>query len=204
MKIYDYEGFPNPRRVRIFLAEKGIKNVPYEQIDVPAGDHRKPDFLAKNPYAGVPVLELDDGTHVCETVAISRYFEEIHPGPSLLGDSAKEKAEIDMWQRRVESSILDPALAYFHHATDGLGQLETYQNADWGTHNRDRVAGALEKLDHQLDGREFVAGDAFSIADITAIVGVDLAKALGIDIPESLANVQRWYDTVSARPSMAA
>jgi glutathione S-transferase len=109
-----------------------------------------------------------------------------------------------MWQRRVEASILEPALAYFHHATDGLGQLETYQNADWGCHNRDRVAGGLEKLDHQLNGWPFVVGDAFSIADITAVCGVDLAKALGIDIPESLVNVNRWYDLVSARPSMAA
>ena len=204
MKIYDYEGFPNPRRVRIFLAEKGVENIPFEQIDVPAGDHRKPDFLSKNPYAGVPVLELDDGTHVSETVAISRYFEETHPTPSLLGTTAKEKAEIDMWQRRMEGTILDPSLAYFHHATDGLGELETYQNADWGTHNRDGVAGALEKLDHQLEGKEFVTGDSFSIADITAIVGVDLAKALGIEIPETLANVKRWYETVSSRPSVAA
>ncbi len=204
MKIYEYRDFPNPRRVRIFLAEKGIKDVPFVQIDVPAGDHRKPDFLTKNPYAGLPVLELDDGSHISETVAISRYFDEQNTDSSLFGVAPRERAEIEMWQRRVEASILEPALAYFHHATDGLGQLETYQNADWGCHNRDRVAGGLEKLDHQLNGWPFVVGDAFSIADITAVCGVDLAKALGIDIPESLVNVHRWYDLVSARPSMAA
>lgn len=204
MKIYDYKGFPNPRRVRIFLAEKGIENVPFEHVDVLAGDHRKPEFLAKNPYAAVPVLELDDGTYVSESMAISRYFEERHPTPSLLGRSATEKAEIDMWQRRVEASILEPALAYFHHGTEGFGPLEIYQNPDWGSHNRDRVAGGLEKLDHQLNERSYVVGDRFSVADITAICGIDMAKAVGIDIPEDSVNVRRWYDVVSVRPSVAA
>ena len=204
MKIYDYKGFPNPRRVRIFLAEKGIWNIPFEHIDVPAGNHRKPDFLAKNPYAAVPVMELDDGTYVSESMAISRYFEESYPSPSLLGGTAKEKAEIDMWQRRIEASILEPALAYFHHGTEGFGPLEIYQNPDWGSHNRDRVAAGLEKLDHQLNGRPFIVGDNFSVADITAVCGIDMAKAVGIDIPENFVNVLRWYDLVSARPSMAA
>lgn len=204
MKIYDYRGFPNPRRVRIFLAEKGVDTIPFEHIDVPAGAHRKPEFLAKNPYAAVPVLELDDGTYVSESMAISRYFEESHPTPSLMGSTAKEKAEIDMWQRRLEVSILEPALAYFHHGTEGLGPLEIYQNPDWGTHNHDRVAGGLEKLDHQLNGRPYVVGDKFSVADITAICGIDMAKAVGIGIAGGLINVHRWYDLVSARPSMAA
>lgn len=204
MKIYDYKGFPNPRRVRIFLAEKGIHDIPFEQIDVPGGDHRKPAFLAKNPYAAVPVLELDDGSYVSESVAISRYFEDRNPTPSLLGRNAKEKAEIDMWQRRVEATILEPALAYFHHGTEGFGALEPYQNREWGNYSRDRVAGGLEKLDQHLAGREFVAGENFSIADITAVCGIDMAKAVGIDIAPANVNLHRWYDAISTRPSVAA
>lgn len=204
MKIYDYKGFPNPRRVRIFLAEKGIDDVAFEHIDVPGGEHRTPDFLTKNPYAGVPVLELDNGSYISETVAISRYFEERNPSPSLFGASAIEKAEIDMWQRRVENSILEPALAYFHHGTEGFGALEPYQNQEWGNHSRDRVAGGLEKLDHQLNGRPYIVGDTFSIADITAVCGIDMAKAVGIEVAPSNVNVHRWYDAISTRPSVAA
>ena len=202
MKLYEYEAFPNPRRVRMFLAEKGIE-VPRMQVDVPAGEHRRPEFLSKNPDAGVPVLELDNGEYLAETVAISRYFEEIAPGNPLFGETAEEKARVEMWQRRVEATLPNAVGSYFHHATDGLGD-ERYRNREWGEKNRETALNAMRRLDAQLADNEFVAGSRFSIADITAICGIDFAKAVGIDVPSGCANLARWYEAVSARPSAAA
>ncbi len=203
-KIYEYRDFPNPRRARIFLAEKGLEDIEFEQVDVPSGAHRTDDFLARNPYGALPVLELDDGSHIAETVAISRYFEEKYPEPALFGADAKEKAEVEMWQRRVEDTIFNPALTYYHHATEGLGPLEEYQNVDWGQYNRKKTREALAKLEDQLEGREYIAGDRYSIADITALCGIDFAKLIGVEIPASSANLRRWYEHVSNRPSAAA
>ncbi|MGO1118331.1 glutathione S-transferase family protein [Rhodovibrionaceae bacterium A322] len=202
MKLYEYEAFPNPRRVRIFLAEKGLE-VEREQIDVPGGAHRQDDFLKKNPFAGVPVLELDDGSHLGETTAISRYFEALKPSPALMGTSPQKIAEVDMWQRRIEQGLLDKLLAYFHHATPGLGELETYQNADWGHHCRESVTGMLEKLEQALEGRDYIAGE-FSVADITALCALDLAAFLEFDLPEDLVNVRAWHARLAARPSARA
>ena len=204
MKIHEYNGFPNPRRVRIFLAEKGIDDIDFEQVDVPAGEHRDESFLAKNPYAGVPTLELDDGSCISESVAISRYFEERQPTPNLMGETPREKAEVEMWQRRVESSMFDTAASYFHHATEGLGKVELYQNREWGERNRDNAIAGMRKLDAQLAENDFVAGDRFTIADITGLCAIDYAKFGGIEIPDDLQNLQRWYRAVSSRPSAAA
>lgn len=204
MKIYEFKGFPNPRRVRMFLAEKGVGGIECEQVDVPSGQHRKPDFLAMNPYAGVPVLELEDGSHVSESIAISRYFEERHPEPVLFGGTPLEKAEVEMWQRRIEQTVFDTALSYYHHATDGLGALETYQYPDWGNQNRDRARDSLVLLDEQLAGRPFIAGERFSVADITALCAIDFASAVGIEIPATCVHLARWHKEVSARPSARA
>lgn len=201
MKIYEFKDFPNPRRVRIFLAEKGINNISFEQVDVPAGEHRSEKFKSKNPLAVVPTLELDDGTCISETVAISRYFEETHPNLPLMGTVSKEKAEIEMWQRRVEYGLLDAVAAYFHHATPGLGNLETYQNPDWGRKNRDKAVETMQLLNRVLKDRKFIAGDKFSIADITGLCAVDFAAFVDINIPENCLNLKRWYQEVSDRPS---
>lgn len=203
MKLYDYQPFPNPRRVRMFLAEKQL-SIPVEQVDVPAGKHRATAFLKKNPDGAVPLLELDDGTCISETVAISRYFEEQHPQPPLLGTTAVEKATIEMWQRRVEHSLLNSAIAYFHHATDGIGEPERYRNRDWGQHNRSRTTQAMKQLDRALADNSYVAGARFSIADITALCGVDLAIALGIEMPAECGHLKRWHEAVSSRQSAAA
>lgn len=200
MKIYEYKAFPNPRRVRIFLAEKGVE-VDYQQINVPEGEHRGEAFRTKNPFAEVPTLELDDGTCISETVAISRYFEEKYPDPPLMGSTPQEQAEIEMWQRRVERSLMEAATTYFHHTTPGLGELEVYQNPEWGKKNREKAAASIEMLDRVLSQRKFIAGDQFSIADITGLCGIDFAAFVGIEIPDTCTNVRRWYKEVSSRPS---
>jgi glutathione S-transferase len=204
MKIYEFKDFPNPRRVRIFLAEKNINNVFFVQVDVPSGEHRSEAFKAKNPIAGVPVLELDNGSYISETVAISRYFEEIHPEPYLMGKTPQEKAEIEMWSRRVEYGLMDTVAAYFHHATFGLGELETYQNLDWGKKNHERAIATIWLLDQVLRDRKFIAGDVFSIADITALCAMDFAIFVNIPIPDECLNMNRWYMETSSRPSAKA
>lgn len=203
MKLYEYKAFPNPRRVRMFLAEKGI-NVPTEQVDVPAGAHRSEENLSKNPGAAVPFLELDNGKFISETVAISRYFEEKQPRPVLMGTTAEEKATIDMWQRRVEHGLSHAVGNYFHHATDGLGEPDRYRNQDWGEKNREQALSTMKMLDSQLTNNEYIAGDDFTIADITALCAIDFAQAVNIAIPEDHVHLQRWHRNVSSRQSAAA
>ncbi len=203
MKLYEYEAFPSPRRVRIFLAEKGV-DIEREQVDVPAGAHRQPDFLARNPDATVPCLELDDGSHISESVAISRYFEERIPNPPLMGTGAESKAAVEMWQRRVENGLMNPVAAYYHHATDGLGEPDRYRNRDWGERNRDTAVETLRVLDARLADHDFIAGADFSIVDITALCALDFAQAVGISLPQELQHLGRWYTAVSQRDSAAA
>ncbi len=203
MKLYEYEAFPNPRRVRMFLAEKGI-DIERVQVDVPAGQHRTSEFLEKNPDAAVPFLELDNGEYISETVAISRYFEELHPEPALMGKTPEESAKIEMWQRKAENSLMQCAATYFHHGTDGLGESDRYRNKEWGEKNRDDIVTAMNKLDKQLATNSFVAGNAFSIADITALCSIDFAKAIGISIPDECTHLQRWYKEISQRDSASA
>ena len=203
MKLYEYEAFPSPRRVRIFLAEKGIE-IPREQVDVPAGEHRSAEFLNKNPDGTVPVLELDNGKYISETMAISRYFEEKYPQQPLMGSTAEEKASIEMWQRRVEQSLANALGTYFHHATDGLGEADRYRNKEWGEKNRETAMKSMQQLHEQLAENEFIAGDTFSVADITALCAIDFAAAINIPMPGSLQHLKRWYAAVSQRQSAAA
>ena len=202
MKIYEYDGFPNPRRVRIFLAEKGV-TVASEQVDVPAGQHREAPFLSKNPYGTVPALELDDGTCISETVAICRYFEALHPDPPLMGKGPENQAKVEMWQRRVEQSLMDTVVTYFHQGTEGLGALELYQNREWGLENQKRFIGAMRKIDGFLEGKRYIVDDEFSIADITGFVALGFGKFIGIEIPDDCANVARWYEAVASRPAVS-
>lgn len=203
MKLYEYEAFPNPRRVRMFLAEKGI-DLPREQIDVPAGEHLSSEFLVKNPDGLVPLLELDNGEYISETVAISRYFEERHPQTPLMGGTAQEKAAIEMWQRRIENSLFNAVSSYFHHATDGLGEADRYRNREWGEKNREQAIQAMTKLNEQLAENSFIAGGTFSIADITALCAIDFAIAVNIGIPEQCSHLKNWHERVSSRESAAA
>lgn len=203
MKLYEFEPFPNPRRARIFLAEKGLE-VERVQVNVPEGEHREEAFRVKNPSATVPCLELEDGTVISECSAISQYIEAAHPEPALLGKSPAEKGRIAMWQKRIEDGLMDAGTTYFHHATPGLGALEKYQNKDWGLKNRERAAETMRWLDAELADRPYIGGDNYSIADITALCGVDFAKFCEIGIPTDCKNLQRWYDNVSSRPSAQA
>jgi glutathione S-transferase len=202
MKLYEFTQAPNPRRVRIFLAEKGI-TVPNEQVNLAAADNRKPEFLAKNPMGGVPVLELDDGTFIAESVAICRYFEESHPEPRLMGVDAKDKAVVEMWQRRMEFEILSNTAGSFRNTSEFFkGRIP--QVAEYGAVCKNAALKRLEWLDKELANREFIAGSRYSIADITALVGIDFGRTTGIKIAPEQKNLARWYAAVSSRPSAKA
>jgi glutathione S-transferase len=202
MKLYDSLMAPNPRRVRIFLAEKGI-TVPTVQVDIGKAENRQPPFLAKNPMAGVPVLELDDGTPLAESVAICRYFEELHPEPPLFGVDAKDRALVEMWQRRMEHEVLMNVAGSFRNTHDFFkGRIE--QVPAYGEACKRAAVKRLEWLDGELAGRPFVAGDRYTIADITALCGVDFGRVTGIRIAPEQKNLARWHETASARPSAKA
>jgi glutathione S-transferase len=204
MKIYDYQGFPNPARVRIALAEKGLTSkIQFITIDVPNGEHRTPAFLTKNPSGAVPVLELDDGTTISECTAITEYIDNVAGTPTLTGRTAKERAIIHMMQRRAEAGLLDAVGTYFHHATPGLGpKLETYQCSEWGSHQKERAIAGMKYLDGVLSTRPYLAGDNFSMADITAFAGLAFADFAKIDIPIDCKHLKAWRARVADRPSI--
>ena len=203
MKLYDCKGAPNPRRMDIFLAEKGI-DIEREQIDVFGGEHHSERFSKLNPACAVPVLELDDGEVIAESEAISRYFEEKQPQPSLMGEGARDQAVISMWNRRVEEGLLYAAQNYFHHATPGLKDEGRYRNAEWGEVNKKRTTDTMRWVDRELAERPYIAGDTYTIADITALCGVDFAAHIGIPIPDECQHLKAWHERVSARPSAKA
>ncbi len=206
MKVYEYQGFPNPARIRITLAELGMTDeVEFITIDVPKGEHKQPDFVKKNPFPAVPVLELDDGTTLAECTAITEYLDHLGDGPTALtGKTAKQRAITHMMQRRAESALLDAVAAYFHHATPGLGpNVEEFQSKEWGMHQRDKAVKGMAYFDGVLKSQPFIAGDEFSMADITAITGLNFADAVGIDTPEDCTNLLAWRKKVSERPSVA-
>ncbi len=203
MRIIETRGAPNPRRVHIFLAEKGIA-VPFEEVDLMAGVLRTPEFTALNPMQRVPILILDDGTVICESVAICRYFEEIQPRPALFGEGPVGQATVEMWNRRVEFGLFGTVAAVFRHLHPKMSHLEVPQVAEWGEANKAKVAAMLTLLDGVLADRPFIAGHDYSVADITALVAIDFMKPARLDMPAGLDNVARWHREVSARPSAAA
>ncbi len=203
MKLYNDRNAPNPRRVRIFIAEKGLQ-IPTIDIDVMKEEHRTEAFTAINPLQKVPVLQLDDGTAIAETVAICRYLEETHPDPVLMGKGTIDRAKVEMWQRHVEFHLLYPVAHCLRHLHPRLAVLEKPQVAEWGEANRDKALDAVRWLDRELATRAFIAGDDFTIADITALCAVDFARFARIDIPEEVTQFKRWYTDVSSRASAAA
>ena len=203
MKILQAKFAPNPRRVRIFLAEKGIQ-VPMEDVDLAQGAHKTAEFTKLNSFQRVPVLILDDGTVVSETMAICRYFEETKPEPALFGKGALGRAQVEMWNRRVELGLLFCVAQAFRHLHPAMAQMEVPQIGAWGEVNKPRAQDVLRLLDEELAGRRFVAGDSYSVADITALVAVDFMKPARIERPEGLKNLARWHEEVSARPSAKA
>jgi glutathione S-transferase len=201
MKLYTTAVAPNPRRVTIFLNEKGI-DIPTVELDLGKSEHLTDEFAAKNPMARVPVLELDDGTYLAESLSICRYFEEIQPEPPLFGVGARDKAEVDMWNRRMESEVLGMISGCFRN-THPYWEGKIPQFSDFGENCRATVLSRMEWLDSELADREFIAGDRFTVADITAHTGFALGRIPKIRISEELKNLQRWYDAVAARPSVS-
>ena len=206
MKIYDVEGFPNPARVRIALAEKGaIDQVDFIPVDVMGGEHRSAAFKAKNPDAVVPCLELEDGSHIGQCNAITEYIDATFDGPSLTGTTPKERARISMMNSRAENGLLNAVSTYFHHATPGLGpDLETYQCAEWGNKQKEVAGKTMAYLNDVLAENDYLAGEAFSMADITAFAGLVFADFANVEIPTNLEHLQAWRAKVAARPSVAA
>lgn len=203
MQLYDGGRAPNPRRVRIFLAEKGI-DVPKVPVDLGKMEQKSEALRALNPMQRLPVLVLDDGTAISETVAISRYFEALHPEPNLFGRDALEIAKVEMWNRRIELALYIAVQAVFRHSHPAMAEYEKPQVAAWAEANKPRVFEFLEIFDRELASRRFAALDRYTVADITGLVTIDLMKPAKLAIPDELANVKRWYDEISARPSAKA
>jgi glutathione S-transferase len=209
MKLFDCKTAPSPRRVRIFLAEKGVE-IETTQVDLGEGEQFSEAFRKVNPDCVVPALELDDGSCISEVLAICQYIEEKHPEPALMGGTAEERARVSMWNAKVEQQGLLAMADAFRNAAKGLrdravtGSEDYPQIPELAARGRARVLQFFNRLDAQLADNRFVAGDSYSMADITAMVLVDFARWIKIETPGDGANLARWYDQVSTRPSAAA
>jgi glutathione S-transferase len=203
MKLYNENNpAPNPRRVRMFLAEKGL-SIPLVHVPMRQGAHKSAEFVAKNSLGQVPVLELDDGSTLSESIAICRYLEELHPTPTLFGENAWQRAQVEMWSRRIEFGLMSRIGAVWvntHRFTAHLGT----QYKDYGEASRERALKSMHWLNDELEGREFIAIGRYSMADIVALTTLDFGTFIGIKMPEQLANLHAWHARVSARPSAAA
>jgi glutathione S-transferase len=209
MKLYDCAMAPNPRRVRIFLAEKGI-TLPTVQVDLRANEQFSPAFRAVNADCTVPVLELDDGKRIADVLAICIYFEALQPAPPLMGVGAQDRADVASWQRRVEREGFLAVVEAFRNSTPGFkgralpGPDDYEQIPALAERGRARVGKFFRMMNASLADREFVAGKQYSVADITALVTVDFARWIKLRIPDDCNHLCRWYDAVSARPSAKA
>ncbi|HKA56043.1 MAG TPA: glutathione S-transferase family protein [Candidatus Binatia bacterium] len=190
MLLYlDTKRAPNPRKLRIYLAEKGLNDLPVKQLDLRAGEQRTPEFLRKNPFAGVPILELDDGTVIAESLAIMEYLEEIYPNPPLIGADPVTRALVRMWERRIEIGVYLPA------------SRMVLSKGEVSEHARKTLVARLALVNDGIQGREWVAGH-FSIADIMLLIGLDTAHHGGqFTLDPAWTNVSRWYERMKARPS---
>ncbi len=203
MKLYDGGRAPNPRRVRVYLAEKGI-TVPTEQVDLGALQQKGDAYTTINPMQRVPALVLDDGTVITESIAICRYFEALHPDPPLFGRGALQSALVEMWNRRVEFHLFIPVSNIFRHLHPAMKEMEIPQVKEWGEANKPRALSFLDHLDGELKTRSFIAGNDYSVADITAMIAIDFLRVSKLAVPDALTNVKRWYAAVSERPSSKA
>jgi len=202
MKLYDGGRAPNPRRVRIFLAEKGL-SVPLEPVNLGALEHKTAAYTAINPLQRVPALVLDDGTVITESMAICRYFEGLRPEPPLFGRGGREEALVEMWNRRIELNLYEAVSAVFRHLHPAMREMEN-QIPEWGEANKPRAIALLALLDRELADRLYVAGEHYSVADITELVAVDFMKPARLEVPEEFASLRRWHAQVAARPSAKA
>lgn len=202
MILYDLPPGMHPRRVRIFLAEKGM-TIPTRVVDASKGDNEQPGFLRLNPLGKLPVLELDDGSVMAESLAICRYLETLQPQPPLFGEPGLDAARVDMWTRRMEQQISNPMGDIFLHGSEfyrgRVNQVPVY--ADW---SREKLLKTMTWLDGELADRTFIAGSSYTIADIVAQCAFVLGKAVGVRIPAELTHLTRWFSSVSARPTARA
>ncbi|MFC3653251.1 glutathione S-transferase [Dyella humi] len=205
MTIYDFPTGPYPTRVRIALAEKNLQSrVQFVMVDLYKGEHKKPEFIANKNYSGtLPVLELGDGTCMAECTAITEYLDALDGAPTLTGRTPREKGMIHMMSKRAELELLDAISVYFHHATPGLGpDVEIYQNSEWGFRQRDKALRGMHYFDAVLKTQQFVAGEAFSMADITVIGGLIFASIVKLPVPAACETLLAWYANVLERPSV--
>jgi glutathione S-transferase len=204
MKLYNAPmPAPNPRRVRIFLAEKGV-SIELVDVAIMKREHKSPEHLARNSLGQLPTLELDNGEMLSETVSICRYLESLYPDPPMFGRNALEQAQVDMWTRRVEFSVMTPVGMFWRHAHPFTAAVVVPQYKEFGESNRAHYERALGWLDGELSGRQFLATNDYTIADICLLSTIDFAAWIGLAIPDALANVRAWHDRVSARPSATA
>jgi glutathione S-transferase len=202
MKIYQTHMAPNPRRVRMFLSEKNIE-MDYQEVDIAAGDNLTPAMKAKNPTTKLPFLELDDGTCIGETVAICRYFEEIKPENPLMGRTALEKAQVEMWQRRIEFHLLLPVSMCFVHTT-GYFKDRMKPVVEWGDISGQNAEAYFEELNEHFSKSSYLVEDYFSIADITLLCSIDFARVVKLRVNEEHTYLLDWYARVSSRSSASA
>ncbi len=202
-RLFDGGRAPNPRRVRVYLAEKGIQ-VPLVPVDMGMLGHKQPEIETRNPLMRLPVLELGDGRVLTESIAICRYFEALCPEPALFGTGPFGQAQVEMWQRRLELHFMFPVAQAFRHIHPAMKDWEVPQVADWGEANKPKAIEFAALLDKELAGRPFIAGDAISVADITGVIATDFCKPARIGIPDDLVHFHRWYQEMRARPSHAA
>jgi len=205
MKLYgENNPAPNPRKVRIYLAEKGIA-LPQVHVYMMKREHKAPDFIKKNSLGQVPVLELDDGTYLSESLAICRYLEALNPAPTLFGRDAREQAFVEMWIRRAEFRLWAPMGQVWINDDPRTAVVNPNQFPEYGARNRKIVAAAMKWLNSEMaDGRPFLVGDNYSMADIVLLCGIDFAKFVNMEMPEDAANLRAWHARASARPSAAA
>jgi glutathione S-transferase len=204
MKIYDWYNGPYPARVRIALDELNLQSrIEFVSVDLWKGEHKQPDFLAKNYSGTLPVLELADGTLIAECTAITQYLDALSGNPTLTGNTPLEQGVIHMMSKRAELELLDAISTYFHHATPGLGpHVELYQNAEWGFRQRDKALRGMHYFDSVLKNQPFIAGDAFSMADITVIGGLIFANLVDVPVPVECEALLAWHARMQQRPSV--
>src|SRR5262245_50178015 len=202
MKMYDFNGAPNPKRVRVYLAEKGLE-VPTEQVNILSGDNRKPEFLAKNPMGGLPVLELDDGSHLPESLAIIEYFEDLHPEPPMIGKTPQDRASVRALERICQLDVLGRVATVVQNSHAFFaGRVK--QSPDTAETARGQLNAALKVLDQHIGNRPFVVGDKPTIADCTLYAALEFAEFAQVPIDPALKNLARWHSAFKQRPSAQA
>ena len=204
MKLYETAVAPNPRRVRWVMAEKAISDIDVVRLNMTEGQHKTDDILTRTDgFVGLPILEMDDGTTLTESLAICRYLEGRYPEPNLFGRTPEETAVIEMWTRRAELLVAHPLMIGVRHLSPMLAGLEQ-QDAAVGGYNRDQALKALVLLDQRLKGRDWLAADRLTMADIVAFIGLDFTRLIRLALPENLTEVARWADVMRARSAAKA